>query len=78
MDIQNMVSDCTAKDHALFTQWRIPSNFMFHMIRYAHIAPSRINCDQCQELFGFGKPGYDLILLVLAYSEDKKQRIRLP
>jgi hypothetical protein len=42
------------------------------MIRYAHVAPSRINCDQCQELFGFGKPRYDLILPVLAYSEDKK------
>ena len=69
------------------------------MIRYAHVAPSCINCGQCQEhcpmdipntlfmhamqtetqeLFGFGKPGYDMILPVLAYSKDKKQRIRLP
>lgn len=33
---------------------------------------------ETQELFGFGKPGYDMILPVLAYSKDKKQWIRLP
>jgi hypothetical protein len=27
---------------------------------------------ETQALFGFGKPGYDMILPALAYTEDKK------
>jgi len=86
-------TDCITKDPEIVTPGRIPPNFMFHMIRYAHVAPSCINCGQCQELcpmdipnalimhamqtemqelFGFGKPGYDMTLPTLAYSEDKK------
>ena len=86
-------TDCITKDPAIVTPGRIPPNFMFHMIRYAHVAPSCINCGQCQELcpmdipnalfmhamqtetqalFGFGKPGFDMTLPALAYSEDKK------
>ncbi|MFA5214331.1 MAG: 4Fe-4S dicluster domain-containing protein, partial [Methanoregula sp.] len=28
----------------------VPPNFMFHLIRYAHIADSCVNCGQCEEL----------------------------
>lgn len=39
----------TAKPH-LVAQGQQPPDFMFHMIRFAHIADSCINCGQCQEL----------------------------
>ena len=42
--------DCMTKDPNFVIPGRIPPNFMFHMIRYAHVAPSCINCGQCQEL----------------------------
>ncbi|WP_319378671.1 Coenzyme F420 hydrogenase/dehydrogenase, beta subunit C-terminal domain [uncultured Methanocorpusculum sp.] len=42
--------DCMTKDPNFVIPGRIPPNFMFHMIRYAHISPSCINCGQCQEL----------------------------
>jgi len=42
--------DCITKDPNFVIPGRIPPNFMFHMIRYAHVAPSCINCGQCQEL----------------------------
>jgi formate dehydrogenase subunit beta len=28
----------------------LPVNFMFHLIRYAHIAASCVNCGQCEEV----------------------------
>ncbi|MDO9523728.1 MAG: Coenzyme F420 hydrogenase/dehydrogenase, beta subunit C-terminal domain [Methanocorpusculum sp.] len=43
-------TDCITKDPNFVIPGRIPPNFMFHMIRYAHVAPSCINCGQCQEL----------------------------
>ncbi|MDO5843606.1 MAG: Coenzyme F420 hydrogenase/dehydrogenase, beta subunit C-terminal domain [Methanocorpusculum sp.] len=39
----------TAKPH-LINQTQVPPDFMFHLIRFAHIADSCINCGQCQEL----------------------------
>jgi len=39
----------TAKPH-LVTPGQQPPDFMFHMIRFAHIADSCVNCGQCQEL----------------------------
>ena len=86
-------TDCITKDPEIVAPGRIPPDFMFHMIRYAHVASSCINCGQCQELcpmdipnalfmhamqvetqelFGFGKPGYDMTLPALAYTEGKK------
>ena len=39
----------TAKPH-LVAPGQNPPDFMFHLIRFAHIADSCINCGQCQEL----------------------------
>lgn len=42
--------DCSTKNPALVTPGEIPPNFMFHLIRYAHISDSCVNCGQCEEL----------------------------
>ena len=42
--------DCTTKNPAYVTPGQLPPNFMFHLIRYAHIADSCVNCGQCEEL----------------------------
>ncbi|MCX6681399.1 MAG: Coenzyme F420 hydrogenase/dehydrogenase, beta subunit C-terminal domain [Methanoregula sp.] len=42
--------DCTTKNPAYVNPGQVPPNFMFHLIRFAHIADSCINCGQCQEL----------------------------
>jgi formate dehydrogenase subunit beta len=42
--------DCTTKNPAYVTPGQLPPNFMFHLIRFAHVADSCINCGQCQEL----------------------------
>jgi formate dehydrogenase subunit beta len=42
--------ECTTKNPAYITPGEIPPNFMFHLIRFAHIADSCVNCGQCQEL----------------------------
>jgi formate dehydrogenase subunit beta len=42
--------DCTTKNPAYVNPGQLPPNFMFHLIRFAHIADSCINCGQCQEL----------------------------
>jgi formate dehydrogenase subunit beta len=42
--------DCTTKNPAMVTPGQVPPGFMFHLIRFAHIADSCVNCGQCQEL----------------------------
>ena len=42
--------ECSTKKAALVPPGEIPPNFMFHLIRFAHIADSCVNCGQCQEL----------------------------
>ncbi len=42
--------DCTTKNPSYITPGEVPPNFMFHLIRFAHIASSCVNCGQCQEL----------------------------
>jgi formate dehydrogenase subunit beta len=42
--------DCTTKNPAMVTPGQVPPSFMFHLIRFAHIADSCVNCGQCQEL----------------------------
>jgi formate dehydrogenase subunit beta len=42
--------DCTTKNPAYVTPGQLPPNFMFHLIRFAHVADSCVNCGQCQEL----------------------------
>jgi len=42
--------DCSTKNPAYVTPGEVPPNFMFHLIRFAHIADSCVNCGQCQEL----------------------------
>ena len=39
--------DCTTKNPAYVPPGELPVNFMFHLIRYAHIADSCVNCGQC-------------------------------
>lgn len=42
--------ECSTKKPHLVKPGVTPPDFMFHMIRFAHIADSCINCGQCQEL----------------------------
>ena len=48
--------ECSTKKPYLVTPGQVPPNFMFHLIRYAHIADSCINCGQCQELCAMDIP----------------------
>jgi len=41
--------ECSTKKPYLVEPGRVPPPFMFHLIRYAHIADSCINCGQCEE-----------------------------
>jgi formate dehydrogenase subunit beta len=42
--------ECTTKNPAMVPPGYLPVNFMFHLIRYAHIADSCVNCGQCEEV----------------------------
>ena len=42
--------ECSTKKPYLVPPGEVPPNFMFHLIRFAHIADSCVNCGQCQEL----------------------------
>jgi formate dehydrogenase subunit beta len=42
--------DCTTKNPVYVKPGEVPPGFMFHLIRFAHIADSCVNCGQCQEL----------------------------
>ncbi|MEG3057255.1 MAG: Coenzyme F420 hydrogenase/dehydrogenase, beta subunit C-terminal domain [Methanoculleus sp.] len=41
--------ECSTKKPYLVEPGQVPPPFMFHLIRYAHIADSCINCGQCEE-----------------------------
>jgi len=41
--------ECTTKNPAYVPKGELPVNFMFHLIRFAHIADSCVNCGQCEE-----------------------------
>ncbi|MDD1718625.1 MAG: Coenzyme F420 hydrogenase/dehydrogenase, beta subunit C-terminal domain [Methanoregulaceae archaeon] len=41
--------ECSTKKPYLVPPGVLPVSFMFHMIRYAHISDSCVNCGQCQE-----------------------------
>jgi formate dehydrogenase subunit beta len=43
-------AECSTKNPQLVRPGIIPPDFMFQMIRFAHIAHSCINCGQCSEL----------------------------
>ena len=42
--------ECTTKNPTMVPPGYLPVNFMFHLIRYAHIADSCVNCGQCEEV----------------------------
>lgn len=42
--------DRTTRDPDYASCGEVPLNFMFRLIRFAHIADSCVNCGQCQEL----------------------------
>ncbi len=42
--------ECSTLKPHLVDQTQTPPDFMFHLIRFAHIADSCVNCGQCQEL----------------------------
>jgi formate dehydrogenase subunit beta len=48
--------ECSTKKPYLVTPGQVPPNFMFHLIRYAHIADSCVNCGQCEELCAMDIP----------------------
>ncbi|HOF97305.1 MAG TPA: formate dehydrogenase, partial [Methanoculleus sp.] len=41
--------ECSTRKPYLVTPGQVPPPFMFHLIRYAHISDSCINCGQCEE-----------------------------
>ncbi|MCQ1539469.1 formate dehydrogenase [Methanocalculus taiwanensis] len=41
--------ECSTKKPYLVKPGQIPPDFMFHMIRFAHISDSCVNCGQCEE-----------------------------
>jgi formate dehydrogenase subunit beta len=43
-------TECSTKKAYLVPPGEVPPNFMFHLIRFMHIADSCINCGQCEEL----------------------------
>lgn len=48
--------ECSTKKPYLVKPGEVPPNFMFHLIRYAHISDSCVNCGQCQELCAMDIP----------------------
>ncbi|HOX35530.1 MAG TPA: Coenzyme F420 hydrogenase/dehydrogenase, beta subunit C-terminal domain [Methanoregulaceae archaeon] len=42
--------ECTTKNPKYVAPGYLPVDFMFHLIRYAHIADSCVNCGQCEEV----------------------------
>ncbi|MEM2124702.1 MAG: Coenzyme F420 hydrogenase/dehydrogenase, beta subunit C-terminal domain, partial [Methanolinea sp.] len=48
--------ECSTKKPYLVKPGEVPPSFMFHLIRYAHIADSCINCGQCEELCAMDIP----------------------
>ena len=42
--------ECTTKNPSMVPPGELPVSFMFHLIRYAHIADSCVNCGQCEEV----------------------------
>ncbi|PKG31682.1 Coenzyme F420 hydrogenase/dehydrogenase, beta subunit C-terminal domain [Methanoregula sp.] len=41
--------ECTTRNPSMVPPGELPVNFMFHLIRFAHIADSCVNCGQCEE-----------------------------
>ncbi|MDT8357925.1 MAG: Coenzyme F420 hydrogenase/dehydrogenase, beta subunit C-terminal domain [Methanomicrobiaceae archaeon] len=48
--------ECSTKKSYLVEPGKVPPPFMFHLIRFAHISDSCINCGQCQELCAMDIP----------------------
>lgn len=48
--------ECSTKKPHLVTPGQLPPPFMFHLIRYTHIADSCINCGQCEEVCAMDIP----------------------
>jgi formate dehydrogenase subunit beta len=48
--------ECSTKKPYLVNPGQVPPSFMFHLIRFAHIADSCVNCGQCQELCAMDIP----------------------
>ena len=42
--------ECSTKKPYLVEPGQVPPPFMFHLIRYAHVSDSCVNCGQCEEL----------------------------
>lgn len=42
--------ECSTKKPWYITPGQLPPGFMFHLIRFAHISDSCVNCGQCEEL----------------------------
>jgi formate dehydrogenase (coenzyme F420) beta subunit len=43
-------TECSTKKAYLVEPGQVPPSFMFHLIRFLHVADSCINCGQCEEL----------------------------
>jgi len=48
--------ECSTRKPYLVEPGQVPPPFMFHLIRYAHISDSCINCGQCEELCAMDIP----------------------
>ncbi|MDG6251341.1 Coenzyme F420 hydrogenase/dehydrogenase, beta subunit C-terminal domain [Methanocalculus sp.] len=48
--------ECSTRKPHLVTPGQVPPGPMFHMIRFAHVADSCVNCGQCEELCAMDIP----------------------
>jgi len=48
--------ECSTRKPYLVKPGEVPPNFMFHLIRFTHVADSCINCGQCEELCAMDIP----------------------
>jgi formate dehydrogenase subunit beta len=62
--------ECSTKKGYLVEPGQVPPPFMFHLIRFAHISDSCINCGQCEELCAMDIPN---ALFMHALQTDLEQ-----
>ncbi|RXE55063.1 formate dehydrogenase [Methanoculleus taiwanensis] len=48
--------ECSTKKADMVEPGKVPPDFMFHLIRFAHISDSCVNCGQCEELCAMDIP----------------------
>ncbi len=68
--------DCSTKKDYIIPSDKTPPGIMFHLIRFAHIADSCVNCGQCEELCAVDIP--NALFMHAMQSEIQKQYNYIP